>query len=206
MKRYHVYAIINLRTHDAYIGCSQQLGSRVSQHLKHLAEGTHHSSKLQKAWKRYGREAFQAAVLLDLGSISRETAASIEAIWIGKLGTYNEVGTDGWSDTMRDNHSERMREQWSDPVRRVVHSKQLKALWADPDRRKAYASRRTRWDDPEQNSQHSEQMKSLWADPERRQKLEARRAARWADPEAKARQGEKMRAYHAARRARLPGV
>lgn len=190
MKSRHVYAIINTRTGDAYVGCAiKSPRERFREHLRRLNDGTHHSPKLQAAWDRWGASAFQLATLLNLGPIDRKAAEATEAVWIGKLGTYNERNGRSWSSGMR-----------------RVHAQKVKAVWDDPKRRENYANRRTRWDDPEEAAKHSEHMKALWTDPERRQKLEARRAARWADPEAKARQSEKMRAYHAARRSGLSGV
>jgi hypothetical protein len=207
MKTHQVYAIINSLTFDAYVGCTtQSLGSRISTHIKKLATGVHPSSRLQEAWSQYGEGTFQFAVLLDLGPVTQETARTIELVWIGKLGTYNEIGADGWSSSMRDNRGAHSAEFWADPKHRAEHSERMKSIWADPEQRKVYDDRRTRWVDPDQAAKHSEHMKALWADPSRREKLEARRAARWADPEAKARHSEKMRAYHAARRARLQDV
>ena len=186
MKTRYVYAIINTRTTDAYVGCAvKPPRERFGEHLRRLRDGTHHSPKLQEAWDRWGTAAFQLATLLNLGPVDRTDAEAIEAIWIEKMGTYNERNGRSWSSGMK-----------------RAHSRKMKSLWSD----KVYADRRSRWVDPTEKAKHSEHMKKLWADPERRLKLEARRAARWADPEAKARQSEKMRAYHAARRERLPGV
>ena len=207
MSYFHVYAIVNSHTLDAYVGYSSQSpGQRLSVHVKELNNGEHHCPKLQAAWKWYGPECFHFTILAELGEIARETAKMIEGIFMLALGTYNEMMDNQWSDAMRQTrgkHSERM---WSEPGRRQNHAKKLKTIWNDPELRKAYENRKTRWVDPDEKAKHSEHMKALWADPERRQRLEARRAARWADPEAKARQGEKMRAYHAARRARMQDV
>lgn len=207
MKTFHIYALVNSRTLDAYVGYSwQPPGQRLSKHLKELMEGAHHCSKLQEAWNNYGSECFQFTVLVELGEVTREFAKAIEGVLIGKLGTYNEMVENKWSDAMREKRREHSNRMWSDPDRRAEHGRLIKTVWADPERRQSYANRRSRWADPEQSSKHSETMKALWADTERRQRLEARRVARWADPQAKARQSEKMRSYHAARRARLQDV
>jgi hypothetical protein len=205
MRTCYIYAIINSLTLDAYVGCTtRRLAARLSAHQVLLKRGEHPSAKLQAAWNIHRPQDFQAVVLLELDDVTKEAAGRIETIWIGRLGTYNEIGAEGWSGAMRENRGAHSKEYWADPAHRSDHGQKIKAAWADPQKR--YANRRTRWVDPEQKAKHSEHMKALWADPERRQKLEARRAARWADPEAKARQGEKMRAYHAARRAKLSGV
>jgi hypothetical protein len=207
MSYFHVYAVVNSRTLDAYVGYSSQPpGQRLSKHVKDLTGGVHHCQKLQAAWKWYGPECFHFTILAELGDVARDTAKMIEGVYMLAFGNYNEMLDNEWSDAMRltrGKHSERM---WAEPGRRQNHAKKLKTVWNDPELRKAYDNRRTRWVDPAEQAEHSETMKAIWADPERRQRLEARRAARWADPEAKARQGEKMRAYHAARRARVQDV
>jgi hypothetical protein len=207
MKTCYIYAIINSLTMDAYVGCTtRRLGARLAAHRTQLNRGEHPSTRLQQAWDKSRPQDFQAVVLLELENVTKEAAIRIEAIWIGKLGTYNEIGATGWSSAMRDTRGAHSKKYWADQKHRNSQGQKVKEVWADPERRKGYANRRTRWADPSETTKHSEHMKALWSDPERRQKLEARRAARWADPEAKARQSEKMRAYHAARRAKLPGV
>ena len=206
-KHFHIYAIINSRTLDAYVGYSARApGSRLSVHIKELNTDEHHCRRLQAAWNWHGPTMFHFTILAELGAVSRDTAKMVEEVYIRAFGTYNEMIDNQWSDNMRSKrgkHSERM---WAEPGRRQNHAKKLKTIWNDPELRKAYENRRTRWVDPDEKAKHSEHMKALWADPERRQRLEARRAARWADPEAKARQSERMRAYHAARRARVQDV
>jgi hypothetical protein len=207
MSYFHVYAIINSHTLDAYIGYSSQSpGQRLSAHVKELNQGTHHCQRLQAAWKWSGPELFNYTILAELGEVSRDTAKMVEGVYMVALGSYNEMMDNQWSDAMRLTRGKHSARMCSEPGRRQNHAKKLQTIWNDPELRKAYDNRKTRWVDPGEKAKHSEHLKALWADPERRQRLEARRAARWADPEAKARQGEKMRAYHAARRARLQDV
>lgn len=206
-RHFHVYAIVNSRTLDAYVGYSYlSPGQRLSAHVKELNDGVHHSQKLQAAWKRHGPECFRFTILAELGEVARDTAKMIEGVFILALGTYNEMMDNQWSDAMRETRGKHASHMWTQPGRRQNHAKKLKTIWNDPELRKAYENRRTRWVDPDEKAKHSAHMKALWADPERRQRLEARRAARWADPEAKARQSEKMRASHAARRAGMQDV
>ena len=208
MKRhFHVYAIVNSLTFDAYVGYSwQSPGQRLSKHVTELMQGTHHASKLQEAWNRLGAKCFHFTILAELGNVDRKKAMMVEEIFINRFGTYNEMIDGQWSDAMRNNRGTHSSRYWANPEHRRNHARKVKAAWDDPERRENYANRRSRYADPEQKTKHSEHMKALWADPERRERLEARRAGRWSDPEAKARQSEKMRAYHAARRERLSDV
>ena len=200
MTTYHVYAVINLATQDAYVGCTSHIVSRAWRHTDALAKGEHQSKALQKAWDQYGAPSFQFTVLQVLEDIPLRRARQIERAWIEKIGTYNEIrASDGlpvWSDTMRKNMSEHTKRRWADPELRKPMAEALA-------RGNGFYKGMPSIKPPEQNAAHREHMKEIWADPKKRKKLEARRAVRWKDPEARKRQAEKMRAYHAARRASL---
>jgi group I intron endonuclease len=53
-----VYAIINTANKKRYIGSSQDIQLRWQQHRTHLRMNTHHSPYLQRAWNKYGEDAF----------------------------------------------------------------------------------------------------------------------------------------------------
>jgi group I intron endonuclease len=53
-----VYAITNISTGARYIGSSNNIASRLSQHLAMLKKGKHHSIYLQRAWDKYGENSF----------------------------------------------------------------------------------------------------------------------------------------------------
>jgi len=205
-KAFHIYALVNFLTLDAYVGyTSLSPGQRQSRHIKDLIDGAHHSPKLQDAWNNGRPDQFGFVILIWLGFVTRERAEMVEQICLERLGTYNEM-IDGWSEDMRALRGKYSSEMWSDADHRLRHSRRLKEIWADPEKRQVYENRRSRWADPDQKAMQADFMKQFWADPDRRARLRARNADRWADPEAKARQSEKMRAYHAARRARLQDV
>lgn len=54
-----VYQILNIVTQDFYIGSSVFVERRWGKHLSALRRGNHHSRYLQRAWGKYGEEAFQ---------------------------------------------------------------------------------------------------------------------------------------------------
>lgn len=58
-----VYAIIHRESEKFYIGSAMNLGARLSAHRCHLRIGDHPNSKLQRAWNKYGADAFEFAVL-----------------------------------------------------------------------------------------------------------------------------------------------
>jgi group I intron endonuclease len=199
METFHIYAIVNLITQDAYVGCTTQMQRRVNGHRHHLRSGAHSNAALQAAWNRDGEDAFQFSVVATLEGVDQQTALRTEGVWIAKIGTYNEMGQDEmgrrqWSDEMRENMSRHTARRWADPELR-------KPLAAGLASGNGYVRGMKSKKSPEQHAEHSTKLKAAWADPEKRQKLKARQESRWNDPAAKERQAEKMRAYHARRRA-----
>ena len=198
MNTYHVYAIINSITQDAYVGCTKRITHRSWQHTDALMNGRHPSKALQKAWNELDPTSFQFTTLLVLENVTSTKARQTELIWIERMGTYNEIGAnDGkaiWSEAQRENMSQHTKRRWADPEMRgplLAGLKQGNGFY------KGMPSIRG----PEEIASSARRMKEVWADPTRNARLKARQAARWKDPEAKARHAEKMRAYHAKRRA-----
>lgn len=59
-----IYTITNSVNGKCYIGSAVSLRDRRSKHFKELRGGTHHSTKLQNAWGKYGEHVFTFAPLL----------------------------------------------------------------------------------------------------------------------------------------------
>lgn len=53
-----IYEILNTVTDKRYVGSAQNFLKRWKEHLKGLNSGKHHSKHLQRAWDKYGAEAF----------------------------------------------------------------------------------------------------------------------------------------------------
>jgi group I intron endonuclease len=58
-----IYAIRNLVTGKIYVGSAVVMGKRVYEHRRLLMLGTHGNRLLQRAWTKYGSDAFQFEVL-----------------------------------------------------------------------------------------------------------------------------------------------
>lgn len=58
-----IYKIVNKVNGKVYYGSSKNLRQRFIDHRKTLKKGAHHSSHLQKAWKKYGKESFEFIVV-----------------------------------------------------------------------------------------------------------------------------------------------
>lgn len=59
-----IYKIEHLASGKLYVGSSVDLRRRLRHHKQHLIAGTHHSVKLQRAWNKYGADAFEFSTLL----------------------------------------------------------------------------------------------------------------------------------------------
>lgn len=62
--RVGIYEILNTVNGKRYIGSAVRLKSRWGAHLCDLRKGAHHSSKLQRAWDKYGEGAFKFLPIL----------------------------------------------------------------------------------------------------------------------------------------------
>ena len=58
-----IYVIENATTHDVYVGSSNDVDKRWKTHFRELSKGTHHSIFLQRAYNKYGRDAFTSFVI-----------------------------------------------------------------------------------------------------------------------------------------------
>lgn len=64
MRTSGVYQILDTVTGKAYVGSSADLRARANQHRSALRNNRHHSTKLQRAWRVRGEEAFNFSTLL----------------------------------------------------------------------------------------------------------------------------------------------
>lgn len=58
-----IYAITCLANGKCYVGSAIKLRQRFDQHISQLRDGTHHGVRMQRAWKKYGADAFLYEVL-----------------------------------------------------------------------------------------------------------------------------------------------
>ena len=58
-----IYTITNTVNGKVYVGSAKNLSARRRMHRSHLLRGLHHSIKLQRAWNKYGPNAFVFAVI-----------------------------------------------------------------------------------------------------------------------------------------------
>ena len=84
-----VYKIINKVNQKYYVGSSVALGKRWRRHLFELRKTRHHCPYLQRAWSKYGEEAFEFQVVEFLHSELTVRAKEQELLDIGGKFLYN---------------------------------------------------------------------------------------------------------------------
>lgn len=85
-----IYAIRNQITGSVYVGSAISFKNRFQRHIGRLQRGDHHSLKLQRAWIKYGSEAFAFEVLEVVSTPAR--LLEREQDWIDRLGAFGEQG------------------------------------------------------------------------------------------------------------------
>lgn len=142
-----VYAIINASAHRAYVGSSIDVFKRLSTHKRELKRNKHHCVHLQRAWNKYGEEAFYWDVF-DLGKstvplVEREQVF-IDMFWDSK-NLYNTCRVAGsclgikQSQSTKDKRAEKLRGSTRSPEQKARISAARKAVGITPDHAKLLA-------------------------------------------------------------------
>lgn len=77
-----IYRILNRLNGKCYVGQSLDIEARWLDHTDQLKRNWHHSIKLQRAWNKYGKEAFIFEVLQEC---SEDQLDYLEAFWMTRL-------------------------------------------------------------------------------------------------------------------------
>ncbi len=77
-----IYSITCVPTGKTYVGSAVNISLRWRRHFAHLSAGNHHCEHLQRAWKKYGSEAFSFSVmeLAPLESLRSREQFHIDAV------------------------------------------------------------------------------------------------------------------------------
>jgi group I intron endonuclease len=83
-----VYVIKNLVTRKIYVGSTKEFWTRLRCHLSDLRRNKHRNRHLQKAWNKYGNEAFVFEILEVVSDLQQ--LVEVEQTWIDKLQASDE--------------------------------------------------------------------------------------------------------------------
>lgn len=104
-----IYRIVNITNNKWYIGSSINIRQRIHQHLRDLRQNTHDNAKLQNAWNKYGKDAFEFWIVELVENC--EDLLPVEQEWLNKhrphITGYNiAIGATG------PRHSKETRRKW----------------------------------------------------------------------------------------------
>lgn len=84
-----IYRILNTVTGHAYIGSSGNIPERLARHRRELRTGTHCNPRLQRAWRKYGPDAFDFEAVCSVPET--DDLLEIEQQYIDAEGEYNII-------------------------------------------------------------------------------------------------------------------
>jgi group I intron endonuclease len=82
-----IYLIINLLDGKLYVGSAANILSRIGWHKRYLMLGKHHSILLQRAYDKYGPNAFQFAIVEQVKDLKE--LLNIEQLWLDASQSYD---------------------------------------------------------------------------------------------------------------------
>jgi group I intron endonuclease len=151
-----VYLILCIPTGKVYVGSAAGgIRWRISNHLSTLRNGYHDNMYLQRAWNKYGEDAFEFFVMC---LCPKEECVSLEQYWIdyydstnSKVG-YNLAPKAGSMLGYR--HSEEGKQKISEHTKRAMSPEEV--------RTRLRTSSRRRWSDPNARKKSSVASKKMW--------------------------------------------
>ena len=84
-----IYKILNILNGKMYIGSSVSFEQRWTQHRSELRRNKHHSPKLQRAWNKYGEDAFVFSIIEECAP---EILEKREQFWMDHYNAYGRHG------------------------------------------------------------------------------------------------------------------
>jgi len=222
MRKTGVYEIVHVASGKRYVGsASVSFASRLRCHRHDLKKQKHSSVLLQRAWNKYGPEAFEFRIV---EVTAPEHAIAVEQTFIDWRKSadpdrgFNVLSTAGSSrgckrseqtrqkvreatlrqfanPESRERHATAQRNRYRDESERERVRQHFKEFYSNPDVKEEMKSRlRSRFADESVRAAHSEQQKAALSNPETRKKQSDSANKRWSDQKARDEQREKTRA------------
>jgi len=154
-----IYAITHIASGKQYVGSSANIGMRWAAHRHNLRKDKHCSTYLQRAWNKFGSEAFAFSVLEVLSDTS--TILVREQHWIDTLvPVYNTCKVAGT--TLGHLCSAEARKKMSEARKVECRTDKYRALMSEISK--------SHWQEPGYRERVQEGLKKYWADPVKRAK------------------------------------
>lgn len=182
-----IYMIEHRESGDAYVGSSIRERQRRSDHYSDLRHNRHHCPHLQRAFNKYGADAFDHSILETFVPKDNSHRLMVERAWIDLRGTYNVFVLDHRSGmfTITD---EAKAQRSASALRRIAEHPEYREFLAERGRMLVQQLR-----SPEGRANIAAHTARRWQDPEERAKLAKGLENRWAEADARTIQAEKLR-------------
>lgn len=181
-----LYLITNILNGKVYVGQARvNFAARYYAHNYGLTNNVHHNRHLQRAWNKYGKDAFVFSIFkilpADIDILNKEEDYWVE-YYRAKFGIHNVYNIAGggnsphYTQEFCDNDSQKMLEKWKDPVYRAKRTASLQATLRTPEYRKRRSEIATQlMKNNDLRKQISNTMIDLWKDEEyRKMQMESR--------------------------------
>lgn len=182
-----IYAITRTETGDCYVGSTISQAQRWAHHKSLLRHQKHHCSHLQRAWDKYGADAFVFEELHSEPFHGKSERFVLETKWIKRLATYNTMVPAERAGQFTITEEDRLRRRAA-ALTRIAGNPVYAAQLAKRGAELAAAIR-----SPEGRANMGAHTKRRWQDPVERAKLAKGLENRWADPDARDKHAETMR-------------
>jgi group I intron endonuclease len=193
-----IYTITCRPTGRVYVGQARRIQERWRNHQLALGKGEHGNPYLQRAWNKYGADAFDWAVAEDMRHIPEcDLAAALSEAEVRILKLHprffnlmeaGQLSLIASAETRAKLSAERLA-RWSNDEYRERVTTTMREVSANPEfQSRRGASISAAMADPEYRAQRSETSLKMWADPIFKAARSAERSANWQDPEYRANQ------------------
>lgn len=108
-----IYKIINVITGDYYIGSSLNLCNRYKNHINKLNKQNHRNNILNRAWKKYGAEAFVFVVIQET-NLQHEELRALEQNYLNTLNPVYNISKRADCPYMGKDHFDKMKKAVSE--------------------------------------------------------------------------------------------
>jgi group I intron endonuclease len=171
-----VYEIVHVASGKMYVGsASYQFGQRLRAHKHDLRKNKHGSILLQRAWNKYGEDAFEFRIA---EQTKPEHAVGVEQTFIDWRNSTNPKLGYNISPTAGNCRGCVRSEETREKIRQNT-----KRQFANPESRKTIcASRRKRFEDIGEREKVGEHFRKYYSDPQNIEKMRERHLKRWEDP------------------------
>jgi group I intron endonuclease len=177
-----IYHILNTVNGKRYIGSARNIDTRWKQHRRELRENRHHSITLQRAWNKYGEQAFVFEILdeIDYSSILLVAEQCYLSMNFGENGEklgYNIYPTAGGSKGAKHRPeviARRIGRKCTEESRRKMSESHIGKLLPEEQKRKIGEAHKKWHTDPENKKKHHETHMGRFCSEETRHKISER--------------------------------